>query len=330
MNGSADVVVIGAGPAGCAAALAARRRGLRVVVIDALDRPRLAPGETLHPGIEPMLAELGVWERVSKAGFHRHRGIWNEWAGRRWFTAYGDDDAGPWLGLQADRRTLHTLLQDAAMEAGAELRRGVTPVDVLDDGGRIGGVRTKTAAIRARWVFDATGVIAWLAHRLALPVEHHSPPLRIRFGWTTVVARALDGQPLFRRHAEGWDWQAPLGNGRLAWVTLRVTPHRRRRASYAWRLHRRAAGPGYFVLGDAAALLDPAASNGVLRAMMSGVLAAHLVRAMIDGRDEDTAGRAYVEWIERTYFDCVAELRRRGAAHEDLPHAAAYLGVQKW
>jgi flavin-dependent dehydrogenase len=310
-----DVAILGAGPAGCAAALAARRAGLGVVVLEAHDRPRVAPGETLHPGIEPIMAALGVWTRVSGAGFHRHRGIWNEIDGRRWFTPYGGDTAGPWLGLQADRQILHTLLQEAVVEAGAEIRRPMSPSDVLEEAGRVSGVRAGESVIRARWVFDATGHHAWLARRLELPEEHHSSPLRIRFGWTAASKPDLDGQPLFRHVPEGWTWQAPLGNGRLAWVKLRVDPSRRdaRGRVSSWRLHRRAAGPGYFVLGDAAALLDPAASNGVLRAMMSGILAAHLVRAVVEGRTgERDAIPAYVDWVEGMFRDSVAELRRRG------------------
>ena len=269
------------------------------------------------------MAQLGVWTRVSTAGFHRHRGIWNEIDGLRSFAPYGRDDTGPWLGVQADRKKLHTLLQEAVTEAGAEIRRPVSPSDVLEEGLRISGVITSESLIRARWVFDATGHRAWLAHRLALLEERHSPPLRIRFGWVAASAPGLCGQPLFRQCADGWDWQAPLGNARLAWVTLRVEPspgesaHRARRGTvYSWRLHRRSAGPGYFVLGDAAALLDPAASNGVLRAMMSGILAAHLVRAVVDGRtDEHAASRTYVDWIEGMFRHSVGELRRRGSWH---------------
>jgi flavin-dependent dehydrogenase len=71
---------------------------------------------------------------------------------------------------------------------------------------------------------------------------------------------------------------------------------------YSWRIYRQSAGPGYFLLGDAAVLVDPATSNGVLRAMMSGILAVDLVRRMMDGRmDEQSAAGEYVEWIARTF-----------------------------
>ena len=53
-----DLLIIGAGPAGCAAAISARRRGLTVMMLEASAQPRRVPGETLHPGIEPLFARL--------------------------------------------------------------------------------------------------------------------------------------------------------------------------------------------------------------------------------------------------------------------------------
>ncbi|MFZ5871987.1 MAG: NAD(P)/FAD-dependent oxidoreductase, partial [Actinomycetota bacterium] len=56
-----DVLVVGGGPVGLAAALEARRRGLSVTVVE----PRAAPvdkacGEGLMPGTVRALGELGV------------------------------------------------------------------------------------------------------------------------------------------------------------------------------------------------------------------------------------------------------------------------------
>lgn len=58
---AADVIVIGAGPGGCAAALAHARDGAEVLLLDALSTPiqRLA-GEWLHPAGVDALRRLGV------------------------------------------------------------------------------------------------------------------------------------------------------------------------------------------------------------------------------------------------------------------------------
>ena len=87
-----DVLILGAGPAGCAAAIRARHAGLQVTLIERLAQPKVAPGETLHPGIEPILVQLGVWNQILAEHFHRHRGIWVEWDGPHRFQPYSCDE----------------------------------------------------------------------------------------------------------------------------------------------------------------------------------------------------------------------------------------------
>jgi 2-polyprenyl-6-methoxyphenol hydroxylase-like FAD-dependent oxidoreductase len=118
-----DLLIVGAGPAGCAAAIAARRAGLRVAILETSARPLPTPGETLHPDTEPIFERLGVRQAVLAARFHRHRGVWIEWNAPRCFEAYGEDASGPWLGFQADRQKLNEILLAAALDLGAELQR---------------------------------------------------------------------------------------------------------------------------------------------------------------------------------------------------------------
>lgn len=309
-----DVLILGAGPAGCAAAISARQAGLSVMLIEARAGACRAPGETLHPGIEPILKKLGIWRDVTAAGFYRHRGVWRETDGSRTFVPYGSDSDGEWLGFQADRRILHGILQRAAGEAGAAFKPAAMPSGIILQDGRVDGVICKGSKMRARWVFDATGRRAWLARMLQLQADRPGPPLRVLFGWKNGTDQCLEGQPLFRQHMNGWEWLAPLGDGRTAWAKLEQTvehlaEHPVRDCSrqavlgvdMTWRLHQFSAGPGYFLLGDAAALLDPSSSNGVLRALMSGMLAADLAARVRRGSDESSAARAYIHWIEALY-----------------------------
>src|SRR5262249_42728915 len=212
-----DVLIIGAGPAGCATAIQARQAGLRVILLERSAQPKLAPGETLHPGIESILVQLGVWNQILAERFHRHSGIWVEWDGPRRFQPYGRDRRGEWLGLQVDRTRFQTILQNAATGLGALILRPLTPIAPLWQGERIVGIRTSAGGIYARWLIDATGRKHWLADRLCLPCHVHSPSLRVRFGWTRANDVTVQGQPLLTAVRYGWDWQAPLGNGRIAW-----------------------------------------------------------------------------------------------------------------
>jgi flavin-dependent dehydrogenase len=310
-----DILIIGAGPAGCAAAISARQAGLETMLIEARASAHHVPGETLHPGVEPILRKLGVWDDIAAAGFHRHMGIWRESGGPRMFMPYGSDSNGRWLGLQADRRTLHDILRRAASKVGAVFKEATAAHDAILQYGRVEGVACNGLEIRARWVFDATGRRAWLARKLNLRADRPGPSLRARFGWKEGSDCSLAGQPLFRQCKGGWEWLAPLGDGRTAWVTLdrAAEPgversigvcHSGKAATgldMTWRFHPSCAGPGYFLLGDAAALLDPASSNGVLRALMSGMLAADLAARAISGCSEETVLQAYVKWMAALY-----------------------------
>ena len=218
----ADIIVLGAGPAGCAASIRARQAGFCVVMFDANSKPKASPGETLHPGIEPILGQLGVLDQVLLAGFWRHRGVWIEGGGSRCFSPYGEDGNGPWLGFQADRRTFHRIPQQAAVDAHVTLIQETRPEAVLMEGGRVSGVTVDGRHVRARWTVDATGRSSWLARKLKLPVEVCSPPLGVRFGWHREGVAGLDGQPSFTFRDDGWDWKAPLGDNRIAWVELRI------------------------------------------------------------------------------------------------------------
>ena len=297
----ADIIFLGAGPAGCAASIRARQAGLRVVMFDANSQPKVSPGETLHPGIEPLLKQLGVLDQILRAGFRRHRGVWLERGGPRHFLPYGEDSDGPWLGFQADRRTFHRILQQAAVDAQATLIRNTRPEAVLVEGKRVTGVIVNGNHFRAPWTIDATGRSAWLARKLELPVRVCSPPLGVRFGWRNGEPAGLDGQPSFAFRTDGWDWHAPLGDNRSAWVELRIGESGRvppAGIDLTWQLRPECAGPGFFLLGDAAATLDPSSSHGVLRSLMSGILVGHLVEGCHrSGVEEACVIDAYRAWL---------------------------------
>src|ERR1700755_3407527 len=95
-----DVLVLGGGPAGCAAAIHCAQRGLKVALLEAKAFPRHRPGETLHPGVEPVLRPLGVLKRVLVANFPRHEGNWISWGEHAVrFESFGRDADGPWRGF---------------------------------------------------------------------------------------------------------------------------------------------------------------------------------------------------------------------------------------
>ena len=137
-----DVVVVGARPAGAATAMLLARAGLRVLVVDrarygsdALSTHALLRGGVLQ------LARWGLLDRVAASGRP---------PARRTVFHYGDEKVDvpikPGDGfdaLYAPRRTvLDPILVDAARDAGAEVRFGVSVTGLCrDETGRVSGSR---------------------------------------------------------------------------------------------------------------------------------------------------------------------------------------------
>ena len=71
MSERCDVIVIGGGPGGSAAAKYLADAGLDVVLIEKERHPRFHVGESLLPHSLPILDELGVLEKVQEIGLYK-------------------------------------------------------------------------------------------------------------------------------------------------------------------------------------------------------------------------------------------------------------------
>ncbi|WP_347059443.1 geranylgeranyl reductase family protein [Blastococcus sp. HT6-30] len=135
---ASDVLVVGAGPAGSAAAAWAARAGRDVVLADAAVFPR---DKTCGDGLTPRaIAELdhlglGEWAR-SKA---RNRGLRAAGFGREWQLPW-PGGAFPDHGSAVPRTQLDARIRQAALDAGAVAVDGARAVDVERDGDRVTGV----------------------------------------------------------------------------------------------------------------------------------------------------------------------------------------------
>lgn len=141
-----EVFVVGGGPAGLAAALAARKAGLDVIVADSAHPPiDKACGEGIMPDGLAMLERLGVRLDVSKAA---------PFSGIRFINGSQQVEARfrHGLGLGVRRTILHQQLVDAATRAGVRLLWD-RPVRALADG----RVLLDGESVRCRWVIGADG-----------------------------------------------------------------------------------------------------------------------------------------------------------------------------
>jgi flavin-dependent dehydrogenase len=315
-----DVIIAGGGPAGAATAIACAQRGLRVHLFERAASIGDRAGETLHPGIEPLLRQLGLADRFQATVGARHSGIWLSWGGRRQFQPYGTDQNGAWHGFQVSRTAFDELLLDYANEQGVEVRQpcAVDRVQLTkEDEVR---VLTGAGAFSARIIVDATGRASWLSRQLGIDRGARSPRLIARYGYAAGSCSGLDEAPELVGDSKGWVWTAMVQPGLYHWTRVaadgsrphpvwvpvnlrRLTPvGPSRGADVTWRMAARPAHPAWFIVGDAACLLDPLSSKGVLRAMMSGIAAGHLIANVLDGRiAAKAAANVHQHWLSEWF-----------------------------
>lgn len=141
-----DVFVAGGGPAGIAAAIAARARGFTVTLADAGQPPiDKACGEGLMPDSLAAAAKLGI-------GIPGHIGF--PFRGIR-FANPSHSVAAPFPqgdGRGIRRTILHSLLVEAAARAGVRTLWGVSVTGIDDH-----TVRMQLGSISARWIIGADG-----------------------------------------------------------------------------------------------------------------------------------------------------------------------------
>ena len=173
----ADIAVIGAGPAGAAAALFAARRGLRVIVLDKHAFPRDKPcGEGLMPSGRPALRELGLEEALISSGAPPLNGIQfgrvNEPQAAVPFPTHDGEQAG--LGIR--RLTFDAQLAAAlGHHPGIRFSPQTEARDVTTDGDGILTVITSAGEVRARFVAVADGLRSPLRHRLGWTIGPRPP-----------------------------------------------------------------------------------------------------------------------------------------------------------
>jgi flavin-dependent dehydrogenase len=194
----ADVVVVGAGPAGAATAILLAERGFAVTVLERGGRARAKIcGEYLSPEAGRVLDRLGALKAVDAGGAVPLRGMritapdGTVVEGR-----YGPVAAfRPYLGhaIGVSRATLDGALLDRLRALPVDLREHVRATDVVVEGDRVVGVRGVDAAgapveTRARVVVGADGRASVIAHRLRCRRPHRLA----RMALVTYVADVAD------------------------------------------------------------------------------------------------------------------------------------------
>lgn len=225
MRSNADVVVVGAGPAGSAAAAWAARAGHDVLVIDAASFPRdKACGDGLTPRAVAELERLGLGEWLDAR--IRHRGLRMSGFGG----AVEVDWPGPSFpstGSAVTRVELDDRVRKVAEESGARMLLGVKAVSVHhDSAGRVVSVGLADGtSVGCRSLIVADGARSPLGRVLGrrwhqetvygIAARGYLATPRSEEPWLTshLELRSPDG---FKdKVLPGYGWIFPLGNGEV-------------------------------------------------------------------------------------------------------------------
>jgi geranylgeranyl reductase family protein len=312
-----DVLVVGAGPAGSAAARWLAARGASVVLADAQQFPRdKVCGDGLISDALGALETLGLRERVVRRAITAER-LSLYAPGGRAVELRGDDGCLP-------REELDSLLREAAREAGATMLVEATAREAIQARGRVAGVRFARRGgpveVRAEVTLLATGASAAALHAFGFDVDAQPDAVAGRAYFQAPPEIATRFQELMivyqRDWCPGYGWIFPspggrfnvgvglfagsAGGGRLHqfWRDFQATfppaaaivgasrplgPFRG--APLRTSLSGDAFGrPGLMLAGEAASTTYSATGEGIGKAMESGLMAAELAFEALAGR----------------------------------------------
>ena len=221
-----DVLIMGGGPAGAAAAALLAERGWHTVLLEKDRHPRFHIGESLLPLSLPYLEKLGVREAVDRIGLRKYAAEFHSvYHGKTALFNFGETLTGDYPYAYEVRRSEfdHLLFRNAASK-GAAVQEGwrVDRAEVVDGGIRSVSAVSETgerAVWQARFFIDATGRDTFLADLLGVKERnprHRSAALYAHFTGAQRATGRDEGNICIYWFDHGWFWMIPLKDGAMS------------------------------------------------------------------------------------------------------------------
>jgi menaquinone-9 beta-reductase len=319
-----EIIIVGAGPAGSAAATHLARAGRDVLLLDHATFPRPKPcGDGISTHAIQELKTLGLGERIAQAAFYPTYHIHSIAPNHNVATIPPCPQHHQ--GFTAPRAQFDTLLYEHALASGAHYQQAHVTRPLLENN-RVQGVvaqtNGQTREYRAALTIAADGAYSTIAAHLH--GHTYSPAYR------AIGLRAYANTPTNQNHTihmhflqpllPGYAWIFPIGPNRVnigLWTTIPRSkklpaplpvllqafldhPHTRAWLGPAptledpqsWILNCNShtpfprTSPGALLIGDAGAFINPATGAGIAPALTSARLAAHAAIAALQTNDD--------------------------------------------
>jgi flavin-dependent dehydrogenase len=329
-----EVIVIGAGPAGCVAAMELAKNNIWVAIIDPLQVLRRKVGESLPSSAKPLLKKLELLEMVESGGHLISYGNQSCWGSTELQEQdFITDPSGS--GWHLDRNKFDSDLRTKTMQMGIPiLNDRVQSIQKNTNGW---SVQTTKQNYESAFLIDASGRNSILSRQKKIN-RTTDDQLVCSYLWVESKDTDQDSRTLIEATSNGWWYtsklpgktrvvafhtDADLLNEQLLKTELESTTYIKKyvegqnilsntfRQGAGGSMLFQCAGTGWIACGDAAMTYDPLSSQGIFNALYTGFLAAEAIVKLTEGNN-----KALLEYDNR-----LTEIRNAYLKHHQIYYA---------